>query len=102
MKKNNAIRGVFSLVLVTMLAFAQERDGRLTGQVIGPFDGLVADAPMRATHIESGELWQSRTDTDGHYEFVNLPAGEYRLQVRTPLSLAARMVSDVAAGPATR
>ena len=51
MKKNNAIRGVFSLVLVTTLAFAQERDGRLTGQVTGPFDGLVADAPLRATHI---------------------------------------------------
>lgn len=84
MNKNNAIRGVLSLVLVTTLVFAQDRDGRLTGQVTGPFDGLVADAPMRATHIASGDLWQTRTDTDGHYEFVNLPAGEYRLQVRTP------------------
>jgi len=82
MKKNNANRGVFSLILVTTLVIAQDHDGRLTGQVTGPFDGLVADAPMRATHIASGDLWRSRTDTDGHYEFVNLPAGEYRLQVR--------------------
>jgi len=84
MKKNNTIRGVFSLVLVTTLVFAQDHDGRLNGQVTGPFDGLVADAPMQATHIASGDLWQSRTDTDGHYEFVNLPAGDYRLQVRIP------------------
>jgi hypothetical protein len=84
MKKNNVIRGVFSLVLVTTLVFAQDHDGRLTGQVTGPFDGLVADAPLRATHLASGDSWQSRTDTVGHYEFVNLPAGEYRLQVRIP------------------
>ncbi len=84
MKKNNAIRGVFFLVLVTTLVFAQDHDGRLTGQVTGPFDGLVADAPLRAMHLASGDSWQSRTDTDGYYEFVNLPAGEYRLQVRIP------------------
>jgi len=86
MKKNNAIRGVFSVVLVTTLVFAQDHDSRLTGQVTGPFDGLVADAPLRAMHLASGDSWQSRTDTDGHYEFVNLPAGEYRLQVRIPTS----------------
>ncbi len=84
MKTNNAIRGVFFLVLVTTMVFAQDHDGRFNGQVTGPFDGLVADAPLRAIHIASGDSWQSRTDTDGYYEFVNLPAGEYRLQVRIP------------------
>jgi len=84
MKNNNAIRGVFSLVLVATLVFAQDHVGRLNGQVTGPFDGLVSDAPMRAIHIASGDSWQTRTDTDGHYEFVSLPAGEFRLQVRIP------------------
>ena len=60
---------------MTTLVFAQDHDGRLTGQVTGPFDGLDADAPLRATHIASGDSWQSRTDTVGRNEFVNLPAG---------------------------
>ena len=53
MKKNNVNTGVFSLVLVTTMVFAQDHDGRLNSQVIGPIDGLVADAPLRVIHIAS-------------------------------------------------
>jgi len=84
MKKNKMSRGILIIILVAAWVGAQEQGGRISGQVIGPFEGLVADAPMRAIHIVSGDSWQTRTDTDGHYEFVDLPAGEYRLQVRVP------------------
>lgn len=84
MKKNKMSRGILILILIAAWAGAQGQGGRISGQVTGPFDGLVVDAPMRAINIASSELWLARTDADGHYEFVNLPAGEYRLEVRIP------------------
>jgi len=71
-------------ILLASTAVAQDLGGRFSGEVTGPFDGLVIDAPMRAIHVESGESWQTRTDGDGRYEFDGLPGGDYRLQVRIP------------------
>ena len=61
---------------------AQAQSGSLQGQVTGPFDGQVINAPMRVVHIASGQSWQTRTDDEGRYEFANLPVGESRIQVR--------------------
>ncbi len=82
MKKNRLSSGILILVLLAATVVAQDQGGRFIGQVSGPFDGLVADAPMRAMHIASGDSWQTRTDADGEYEFDGLPAGNYRLEVR--------------------
>lgn len=79
--KNNSPNVLF-LILLATTAVAQDQGGRFNGEVTGPFDGLVVDAPMRATHIASGDSWQTRTDDEGRYEFDGLPAGGYRLQVR--------------------
>ena len=84
MKIKKILPSALLLVLLTATAGAQDKDGEFQGLVTGPFDGLVADAPMRAVHIASGDSWQTRTDTDGRYQFDDLPAGDYRLQVRLP------------------
>lgn len=72
------------LLSATATAGAQDQGGEFQGLVTGPFDGLVGDAPMRVVHIASGDSWQTRTDADGKYKFDDLPAGDYRLQVRLP------------------
>jgi hypothetical protein len=79
---NNKSLNVLCLILMAATVVAQDQGGRFNGQVTGPFDGLVADAPMRAMHIASGESWQTRTDADGRYEIDGLPAGNYQLEVR--------------------
>jgi len=61
---------------------AQAQSGSLQGQVVGPFDGRVANAPMRVLHIDSGDSWRTSTDENGRYEFSTLPAGDIRVQVR--------------------
>lgn len=63
-------------------ASAQSGSGRLQGQITGPFDELVVDAPIQVIHIESGEAQRSRTNSAGIYEFTGLPPGNYRARVR--------------------
>ena len=86
MKKTKSLLSTlfFVLLAATATAVAQDQGAEFQGQVTGPFDGLVGDAPMRAVHIASGDSWQTRTDADGKYKFDGLPAGDYRLQVRLP------------------
>jgi hypothetical protein len=79
--KNSSLNVLF-LILLAATVVAQDQGGRFNGQVTGPFDGLVVDAPVRAMHIASGDSWQTRTDDDGRNDFDGLPAGDYRLQVR--------------------
>ena len=82
MKKKNSFLSTLFLVLLAVTASAQGQDGQIHGVVSGPFDGIVSDAPTRAMHIASGNSWQTRSDANGRYQFDDLPAGEYRLQVR--------------------
>jgi hypothetical protein len=82
MKTTRPLLSTLFLILLATGASSQGHGGQFTGVVTGPFDGLVADAPTRALHIESGESWRTRTDADGRYQLDGLPAGEYRLQVR--------------------
>lgn len=84
MRIKKLLPSVLFLVLLAATASAQGQGGEFHGLVTGPFDGLVGDAPMRAVHIASGDSWQTHTDADGKYTFDDLPAGDYRLQVRLP------------------
>jgi len=75
--------GAATVGLTFLASFAaQAQSGSLQGQVTGPFDGHVINAPMRVVHIASGQSSQTRTDDEGRYEFANLPVGEARIQVR--------------------
>ncbi len=82
MKMTKSLPSLLFFILLAATASAQDRDGQIHGVVTGPFDGLVANAPTRALHIASGNSWRTSTDDDGRYQFVGLPAGDYRLQVR--------------------
>lgn len=84
MKIKKLLPSALLLILLAATAGAQDQGGEFQGLVTGPFDGLVGDAPMRVVHIASGDSWQTRTDADGKYRFDDLPAGDYRLQVRLP------------------
>ncbi len=65
MKTTRSLLSTLFFVLLATTASSQDQDGQLRGLVTGPFDGLVAGAPMRATHIASGESWQTSTDVAG-------------------------------------
>jgi hypothetical protein len=81
MNKNNRLLATCVLIACSALASAQTQSGAMHGQVTGPFEGLVADAPIQVTHIDSGERWRSRSDSEGRYTFDELPAGDYLIQI---------------------
>ena len=81
MNKNNCLAFACLLVISPLFATAQAQTSTLHGQVTGPFDGLVADAPIQVTHTDSGERWRSKSDVEGRYEFAGLPAGDYQVRI---------------------
>jgi hypothetical protein len=83
-RMKNEQRYIFGIILLLPLGlFAQEFSGAISGKVMGPFDGLVTNAPIQLVHSSSGDAWRSRTDAEGRYEFKGLPSGDYTLRVRT-------------------
>ena len=81
MNKNNLLSAVCLLFASPVLILAQAQSGSMNGQITGPFDGKVADAPIQVTHADSGERWRSRSDAEGRFEFAELPAGDYLVQI---------------------
>lgn len=72
----------FSLGLLGLLAATGAGAATITGTVTGP-DG----APFRAAFVEARNAQMKMTvnvlsDGQGHYRVENLPAGDYRVQVR--------------------
>jgi len=81
MNKNNSLIATCLLFVFAVCTSAQEQSGAISGQVQGPFGGYVVDAPIQISHNESGERWRSRSDEEGRYEFAELPAGNYLIQI---------------------
>jgi len=81
MNKNKILLVTGILNFLAATAVAQQQSGNLDGRVTGPFDGIVADAPIQVTHIDTGERWQSRSNSEGRYNFSELPAGDYLIQI---------------------
>ncbi len=66
------------LALVTLLLPFSTQAASLTGSLIDPAGDSVARAPVElVSEIKSYEV---QTDNAGAYQFVNLPAGEYKLK----------------------
>src|ERR1700752_3039736 len=78
-----------STVLFVLLAFAgtasaQVDRATLTGIVRDPSDAVIAKAQVKVTSLATNAVSTATTTTDGTYLVVNLPAGEYLVQVEAP------------------
>ena len=87
MKKNGILIAAGLLLLCSGYAVSQEQSGILRGQVLGPLDEVVSNAPIQVTHKETGAKWRSRSAADGHYDFTGLPTGSYQVKVNLPCCL---------------
>jgi Carboxypeptidase regulatory-like domain/TonB dependent receptor/TonB-dependent Receptor Plug Domain len=85
-----------SLTLATLLfvcaaatAFAQFETAALVGTVTDGSGGVVSDALITATNVDTGVTVTRRTDSNGHYEFVTLRIGNYLITAeKTGFALA--------------
>src|SRR6478736_7279154 len=54
----------------------------LTGRVTDSLGGVLQNAQVEATNLETNTVFQAKTSKDGLYRIPNLPPGPYRIIVR--------------------
>src|SRR6266540_7439395 len=67
-------------------AFAQQAvtSATLSGSVVDTRGRAVSAAEVAATSIGTNRTWATRSDSQGHYRFIYLPVGAYRLRASQP------------------
>ncbi len=71
-------------LLLPVLSFGQAISGDLSGVVKDASGAAVASADVDATNLATGFKQTTKTNAQGEYRFVNLPAGHYSLDVTAP------------------
>ena len=72
---------VAALIVSASLAFAPVDRATLTGTVQDPQGAVVRDAQIKVTNLGTNSVATARTNDQGTYLVVNLPPGEYLVQV---------------------
>ena len=67
-----------------VLSFGQAISGDLTGVVKDASGAYVANADVEITNLATGFKQTTKTNAQGEYRFVNLPAGHYSVDVSAP------------------
>jgi TonB family protein len=79
-------------------AFAQARFATLSGTVVDQSGGVLANATIVLSNIQTNAKHEVRTNRTGYYEFVGLLAGNYELEVRQPAFQAMKEALSVGVG----
>ncbi len=80
-----ASRIVFFVCLVfgvTLLAAAQQKQGRISGRVTDPQDFIVYQADVQVVSLDTKTATPQKTDTTGSYWVEPLAAGRYQVMVK--------------------
>lgn len=77
------------------LSSAQVNTADLSGTVFDPSGGVVKGAKITVTSLSTGALRTATTDDSGHYSFVQLPPGRYKLSVDAGASFATLEIPDL-------
>jgi hypothetical protein len=72
---------VLMALLIAPSTRAQQATGVITGSVTDPSGAPVAGASVTVTDSERGTSLKAQTNTDGLYNFPQLPIGQYNLRV---------------------
>jgi hypothetical protein len=76
---------VLALVALAMVCasstYAQSDRGSITGTVSDPNGAVVVGAKVTATNLDTGEVREATTTSEGNYTLQELPADEYRISV---------------------
>src|SRR5262249_21396001 len=80
-----ACRGVLpSVAIFIAAAHAQTVTGTVEGRVTDPAGAVVPGVAIRAKEMSTGTMRETRTNSDGFYEFSYLASGDYELAVEAP------------------
>jgi hypothetical protein len=71
-----------ALLLAVSPSSAQETFGSIVGTVTDASGAAVASTPVTVTNLGTSEKRTQNTNNDGLYQFVNLPPGQYSVEVQ--------------------
>ncbi|MFL6208578.1 MAG: carboxypeptidase regulatory-like domain-containing protein [Pyrinomonadaceae bacterium] len=81
----SVVLGLLALILVWAVpAFGQSDRGSITGTVTDPNGAVVADAKVTVTSLDSGDLREVTTSSEGTFTIPELKAAPYKLTVEAP------------------
>ena len=72
---------LLALLFAATPNFAQTTFGSIVGTVNDASGASIADAKVTLTNVGTGDTRPSVTSADGLYQYVNLPPGQYRIDV---------------------
>lgn len=72
--------GIF-LLMPSLYLHAQSTYGSISGTVTDPSEAAVSGANVTLTNVSTSEKRTATSGDDGHFTFVNLFQGQYRLDV---------------------
>jgi hypothetical protein len=82
MRRNHVVVLLAFCVLAATALFSQVViTSTLVGTVADPQGAMVADAKVTLTNIDTGVQWTDMTNASGDYQFSNLIAGHYKVEV---------------------
>ena len=70
-----------SVLLWSSLAFGQGSLGAITGTVVDSSGGVVPEAALTITNVDTGVIWTAKASSAGYYR-VPVPPGTYRLEAQ--------------------
>src|SRR5467141_1548517 len=97
-----ASRSVISVMILCILvlacaamASAQANTADLSGTVTDPSGGVLKGTKVTVTSVSTGASRTTTTDDSGHFSFVQLPPGGYKLSVDAGAGFATLEISDL-------
>src|SRR5579864_2953196 len=69
------------LALFCLSSVAQVLKGSISGTVVDPQGAVVSNAQIKATHISTGVVLNSKSDNAGLFHFNLIPVGTYKIEV---------------------
>jgi hypothetical protein len=70
------------LAVTGLPAFGQGVNGTITGTVTDASGAVVSGAPIEATNVETGALYNAASTNTGNYAIPNLPVGSYTVTAK--------------------
>jgi len=79
-----AITVIFLCTCLAVEAFSADVTARIRGTVTDPTGAVVANATLTATNVQTGVAYNTKAQSNGIYELLNLPVGTYNLAATAP------------------